>query len=408
MIPFPLFLALRYLRPRRTFASVVTLISVLGVLLGVAILMVVLAVMTGFGEMWTETILSFKPHLEVRHASGYIDDEGEVCERIEAADPRIVAVGPAIQTPVMVRHADRPIRTPIVLGFDADRAELLERIAARTVGRFDIHDRFCVMGQDLAFDLGVRSGDRILVYSPLNLVSPDELYLPEELTVVGVFDMGMRDYDSSFILTSLEVGRDLIGKFEGAQSVQIQVVNPHQVQAVAQTLRDTLGPEFRVQTWQEIDQVLFGALRTEKTMMFVLLVFITIVAVFCVTNTLIVVTIQKTHEIGLLKALGFSSRQLMGAFLLHGQLQCLAGTGLGVLSGWAVLRNLRAIVHFLTRWNLEVFPKEIYHFTEIPWKIIPQDVFLTVVFVYIFCALASLIPAWRAARMDPIVALRQE
>jgi len=407
MVPFPLFLALRYLRPRRNFASIVTIISVLGVLLGVAILVVVLAVMTGFGDEWREKILSFKPHLVVQHESGYIDEIEAVCSIVESADPRITAVCPAIQTPVMIRHGDR-IETPIVIGMDADRAFLVAKVAEKTIGRFDLTDRNCVMGVDLAYQLGLRRGSTVLVYSPLNLLSPDELYLPEELTVTGVFSMGMRDYDSIFVLTSLDVARDLVGKFDGAESVQIQVDNPERVQAVAAALREALGEEFRVQTWQEVDSVLFGALRTEKTMMFVLLVFIAVVAVFCVTNTLIVITVQKTHEIGLLKALGFSSPQLMGAFLLHGQIQCFAGTSLGVLTGWTVLRNLKGIVRFLTRWNIEVFPKEIYHFAEIPWKIIPQDVALTVASVYVFCAIASLIPAWRASKIDPVVALRQE
>lgn len=407
MPPFPLFLALRYLRPRRNFASIVTVISVLGVLLGVAILVVVLAVMTGFGDMWREKILSFKPHLVVQHDSGYIDAIDEACATIAGADPRITTVCPAIQTPVMVRHGER-IQTPVVIGLDPERAGQLARVADHTIGRFDLSDRNCVMGVDLAYELGVHYENKIFAYSPMNLVSPDELYLPEELTVTGVFDMGMRDYDSVFILTSLDVARDLVGKFGGAQSVQVQVANPEQVQTVAEAVQRALGEGFRVQTWQEVDSVLFGALRTEKTMMFVLLVFIAIVAVFCVTNTLIVITVQKTREIGLLKALGFSSRQLMAAFLLHGQVQCFAGTTLGVLTGWLVLRNLQGIVRFLTRWNIEVFPKEIYHFADIPWKIIPQDVALTVASVYVFCAIASLIPAWRAARMDPVVALRQE
>lgn len=407
MVPFPLFLALRYLRPRRNFASVVTIISVLGVLLGVAILVIVLAVMTGFGDMWREKILSFKPHLVVDHASGYIDEVDAACDTVERVDPRIVAVCPAIQTPVMVRHGDA-IQTPVVIGLDPDRAAMFDRVKERTRGRFDLTDRHCVMGADLAYELRITRQTDVLVYSPMNLISPDELYLPEELNVAGLFDMGMRDYDGVFILTSLDVARDLIGKLDGAQSIQIQVQNPEQVQDVADKLRDALGDNYRVQTWQEVDSVLFGALRTEKTMMFVLLVFIAIVAVFCVTNTLIVITVQKTHEIGLLKALGFSSRQLMGAFLLHGQVQCLAGTTLGVLAGWVALRNLNGIVRFLTRWNVEVFPKEIYMFTEIPWKIIPGDIALTVASVYVFCAVASLIPAWRAARMDPVEALRQE
>jgi len=408
MLPFPLFLALRYLKPRRNFTSVVTLISVLGVLLGVAILVIVLAVMTGFGDMWREKILSFKAHVVVSHASGYIEDIDEVCAVAEAADARITALCPSIQTPVMVRHNDI-IKTPVIIGLDPERAGMFDQVRQRTSGQFDITDRNCVMGADLAWELQINRQSELLVYSPLNLISPDELYLPDELQVSGVFDMGMRDYDSIFILTSLETARDLIGKIDdGAQNIQIQVENPEQVQEVASRLRAAFGPRYRVQTWQEVDSVLFGALRTEKTMMFVLLVFITIVAVFCVTNTLIVITIQKTNEIGLLKALGFSSRHLMGAFLLHGQIQCLAGTVLGVLTGWLTLRNLNGIVRFLTRWNVDVFPKEIYMFAEIPWKIVPGDIVLTVVSVYLFCALASLLPAWRASRMDPVKALRQE
>jgi len=265
----------------------------------------------------------------------------------------------------------------------------------------------CVVGSEVAYNLGVRKPGPILVYSPLNLMSKDELYLPLELEVTGIFTMGMYAYDSVFIFTSLDVARDLIGKTSGAMSIQIQVKNPETVRDVAAVLRQKLGYAYRVQTWQEIDKVLFDALRTEKTMMFVLLVFITIVAVFCVTNTLIVITVQKTHEIGLLKALGFSSRQLLMAFLLHGQIQCLVGTCLGVLSGWAVLRNLNGIVKWLTKWNIEVFPPEIYQFSEIPWQIVPQDVLITVASVYVFCALASLVPAWRAARMNPVDALRE-
>jgi lipoprotein-releasing system permease protein len=177
MLPFPLFLALRYLRPRRNFASIVTVISVLGVLLGVAILVVVLAVMSGFGDMWREKILSFKPHLVVQHASGYIDEIEAVAAAVEAADSRITGVCPAIQTPVMIRHDDR-IQTPVVIGLDAVRAPMVARIAAHTEGRFDQSDRQCVMGADLAYQLGLRYGSKVLVYSPLNLLSPVAVYLP--------------------------------------------------------------------------------------------------------------------------------------------------------------------------------------------------------------------------------------
>lgn len=143
-------------------------------------------------------------------------------------------------------------------------------------------------------------------------------------------------------------------------------------------------------------------------MMVILLMFITIVAIFCVTNTLIVLTVQKTHEIGLLKALGFSTRQVMGAFVLHGWIQCLIGTILGVGAAYLVLHNLQNLVVLLARFGVEVFPKSVYGLTQIPWRIILREVVDVAISVILFCTVASLLPAWRAARMDPVAALRKE
>ena len=405
---FPLYLALRYLRPHRGGVSTVAVIAVVGILLGVAVQMIVMAVMTGYGDLWNEKILSFKPHVTIQHESGLITDIDEVEATVRDASPEVVAVCPSAQTPVMVRNGDR-IQTPIAVGFDMDRPGVIDTIRDHMLaGSFDISDRNCVVGCGLAYTLGLGLGDKILVYSPLNLTNPDDLYLPEELTVAGVFDMGMRDYDSAFLLASLEVVLDLVGEFGGAQALQIQVSNPHDVYPPAVAIARALGPEYRVQTWQQADAVLFGALQTEKTMMFVLLVVISIVAVFCVVNTLIVVTLKKTREIGLLKALGFSGAKIVAVFVVMGQIQCVAGTILGALCGWGFLHRLNDIVGFLARHGRNVFPKEIYMFSDMPWKIVPEDLALTVVSVHVFCLLASLVPAWRAARMDPVVALRQE
>ena len=176
----------------------------------------------------------------------------------------------------------------------------------------------------------------------------------------------------------------------------------------AASISRELGPAYSVKTWKEVDSLMFNALSHEKTMMFVLLVFITIVAIFCVTNTLIVITVQKTNEIGLLKALGFPSRKIMGAFVWHGWIQCLIGTAAGEGAGLLVLHNLKNIVAWLTSINVEVFPKMIYGLNEIPWNTSFGELARIAIFVMVFCTLSSILPAYRAARLDPVDALRQE
>jgi len=244
----------------------------------------------------------------------------------------------------------------------------------------------------------------------MNLVTKDEVFLPERLTVTGIYDSGQRDFDSGFIITSIAVARDLMGLRSGVYSVHLKVSDPQNTAKFNAVVNDVrmLVPIYHVRTWQEIDSQLFNALAVEKNMMVILLMFITVVAIFCVTNTLIVLTVQKTDEIGLLKALGFSSRQVMVAFVLHGWIQCLIGTLLGIGAAYLILENLQGFVAFLSRLGVEVFPKDVYGLAQIPWRVIPREVVDVAVSVILFCTVASFLPAWRAARLDPVTALRKE
>ena len=408
-MPFPLFLAFKYLKPKRSFTSVVTVISVLGVVLGVAIVIIVRAVMTGFGDMWRDKILAFKPHAMVVPYEGVIHGEQELALAL-AAVPGVVAVSPGIEMRVLAEH-DRNVQAPMIVGIDPAQAaalhpELVERIVA---GAFNLDGDNIILGVDLARLLRVRVGDPLLVYSPMNLVARDEVYFPEELTVAGIFNMGQGSFDGNFIIGSLGLARDLMGMTDGAYALHVKTETPEHPESFGQTvqrLRLRLGPGYQVRTWQEVDRELFAALAVEKNMMVILLMFITIVAIFCVTNTLIVITVQKTHEIGLLKALGFSSRQIMWTFVLHGWVQCLAGTLLGIAAAYGVLHNLGRLVDGLARFGLQVFPKSIYGLDEIPWRVLPAEVVQVGLSVILFCTLASIVPAWRAARMDPVEALR--
>ena len=407
-MPFPLFLALKYLRPKRSFTSVVTLISVIGVVLGVAIIIIVRAVMTGFGDMWQEKILDFKPHITITPNGGVIENEEAVCRRLEQV-PGVTAASPGLETRVLVEHRRRVV-APLLVGTDPRRARQVMKLDTLVAGDFSLEGDAAVLGVDLAAELGVGVGDDILVYSPMNLVTKDEVYFPERLTVTGIFDSGQRDFDSGFIITSIAVARDLMGMRTGVYSIHLKVKDPQNTAAFTRVVNDVRArvPVYAVRTWQEIDSQLFNALAVEKNMMVILLMFITVVAIFCVTNTLIVLTVQKTDEIGLLKALGFSSRQVMGAFVLHGWIQCLVGTALGIGAALLILENLHALVDLLARCGVEVFPKSVYGLAEIPWRVVPREVVDVAVSVILFCTFASFLPAWRAARMDPVTALRKE
>lgn len=417
---FPFFLALRYLRPKRGVASVVTILSVLGVTIGVAIVIIVRAVFTGFGDTWQRKILDFKPHIVVRPAyRGTLEQPEALCARFDAL-PGVVACSPSIETRVLVEYNKR-ILAPILLGTDAERIRKMLPLAMHN-GTFDLSGEGVVLGVNMAAQLGIGVGDELLVYSPMNLVNKEEIYFPERLRVSGIYRTGQAEYDGGYVFVSLAVARDLAGVPSGANSVSLRVEKPLDLPSsptaaepgelydlVCRATEETLGPyRARVSTWQELDSLIFNAVATEKNMMTLLLIFISVVAIFCVVNTIIVITVQKTGEIGLLKSLGFSTRQLTMTFVLYGWIQCILGTALGIGLAFLVLHNLQNLVELLARFGVEVFPQEVYGLDALPWRVVPSEIGQVALMVVAFCALASLLPAWRAAALDPVEALRKE
>ncbi len=406
MLPFSLFLALKYLKPKRSFLSVVTIFSVLGVLLGVAILVIVLSVMTGFDNMWREKILSFKPHLTVTGRYGIIEDVEGLSQTVEGV-PGVTGVAGSVETRVMLQAHDR-VAAPILLGLDPARAADVSRIPEHMRQPFHIDGDYLVVGMDLAIRLGLRVGDTVLVHSPRSVMSREELHLPEELEVSGVFDLGMRDFDSGFVLADIGVARDLVGVDRGAFSLYVMTEDPFRFREMTERVMAVIGPDYHVESWQETDRLLFDALAHEKTVMFVLLAFITIVAIFCVTVTLIVIVVQKTPEIGLFKALGVPTWKILLGFLVHGWLQCLVGTLAGIGTGLLVLNNLNKIVDFLASMEITVFPKEIYGLAELPWEISASDLWQVGALVMAACTVTCMIPVLRAAVLQPVEAFRAE
>ena len=404
---FPLFLALKYLKPKRSVASVITVVSILGVMLGVAVVIIVRSVMTGFGDIWEEKILDFKPHVSLLPMQGnVIRGEDETAKKLRAV-PGGTCVTPEIDTRVLLSHRGR-VLAPVLVGVDGDDFTRAYRIGAPRAGTFDLEGDSIVLGATAARNLGVWVGDEVVVYSPKTLVARDEVFLPVKWKVVGIFSCGQHEYDSGYAVASLANVRDLMGMEHGVFAIHLKTdcpTNDEKFGKLLEDMRRETRDAMRFVTWREADREIFNALAVEKNMTALLLSLISLVAVFCVMNTLLVLTVQKTPEIGLLKAIGFRRLEIMKVFIVHGMIQCALGIVLGLCASWAVLANLQNIVEGLAKMGLEVFPASVYGLAAIPHRLIVTDVFWVVALVAVFGFLASFIPATIASFKDPVKAL---
>ncbi len=405
---FSLFLAFKYLKPKRSFLSVVTLLSLLGVTLGVAVLIVVLSVMTGFDETWRERILSFNAHVKVQEYGGIVRQPEKVLTALKKVNG-VTGAAPALEGLVFVQVGDNA-QPAQLRGIDPELEKTVSQVPKHMVeGQFSVGYGQVIVGRDLVLRMGLRLGSKLLIYSPQNFVSRDELRLPEELTVSGIFEVGMYEIDAGYVLTSLQTARSIYNVEQGVHSIQVMTADPMSAPYVARDIHKALGQFFEAQTWIDLNRQLFTALQTEKNMMFFLLIFITIVAAFGITNTLITLTVQKTHEIGLLKAIGFSNRRIVAIFLWIGMVQGVIGTGMGLGLGLLALKYRNELLNFISaQFRVDLLPKELYQLSQIPSHTTTSDVVTVCATVLVICTLAGLVPAWRAARLEPVEALRNE
>ena len=420
-LPFELFLALRYLRPKRTFVSVITLISVIGVMLGVAVLIVVISVMTGFDRQLREKLLGFSAHLTVHKYDDALGDYREWLQRV-AAHPAVKAVAPTLMGQVLLEtqptFGKPQVAAPVLRGIDPSYETNVSTLATSLIsGELIIDGDSIVIGSEMARSLRLSVGDHVSIYSPRHLQEmrekrgkADEVLIPpDDFTVRGIFDVGYFEYNANVILTSLRTAQglyDLRGKVHG---LHVMLRDPDQAPKVRAELRQLLGPDFGVNIWTEENPAILTAIAVEKKMMFYLLSVIVVVAAFGIMNSQITFVVQKTREIGMLKALGATRRQLMTLFLgqglIVGSIGIVAGLGLGLLL--VEIRN--PFMHFINRvFNVEVFPAAIYSFSELPAVKDGWDIARICGAAFILCILAGLAPAWNAGRLRPVDALRHE
>ena len=421
-LPFELFLALRYLRPKRTFVSVITLISVIGVMLGVAVLIIVISVMSGFDHQLRDKILGFNAHLKVfRTQMVPMPNYREVMKTV-TANHEVKAAAPFVMGQVLLQTEPpdgvQMAAAPWVRGIEPRYETNVSIVATNIVlGSFDVGGNGVLVGSDLAHNLRLDLGDRVAVYSPHNLQRMEkqrgqtnqEAILPEEFTVRGIFDVGYYEYDANVIITSLENAQELYRLDNSAHGLMVMVNNPFKVDEVRDQLYRELGPGYQISTWIEENSSILSALMVEKNVMFIVIFFTTVVAAFGIMNSLITFVVQKTREIGMLKALGAARSQVLWLFLSQGLVVgvvgVLSGFGLSMLA--VIYRN--EFLHFLrTTTHLELFPASIYGFTELPALLVPTDIALICGSALVMCLLAGLIPAWLASRLKPVEALRYE
>ena len=426
---FSLFLALRYLKPKRTFLSIITLISILGVTLGVMVLILVISVMTGFEKELIRKVVGFDAHLVISSNSNRPIDDWWAVQEIAEKQPEVVAVAPFVMGPVLVRYGNLNV-APKIKGIDPELESKVSNIQDFIkAGRLDLDGDKAVLGSELAALLGVKVGEKITLYSPENLdgvvqelnrmegegntqasVSDlKQMLLPVELEVTGIFESGRYLYDSEFLLVPLHIAQETYGLGGGAHGLSVKTKDPNRAIVVQEELNTALEPSVSALTWIDLNKQLFDAIRMERSVMFFLLLFIILVAAFGIMNTLITVTVQKTREIGIMKALGARTGQIISVFLAQGIVVGIFGTATGLLTGIGLVQYRNQVSHWLSStFGIEVFPREVYQFSEIPAEIVPQDVLIICISAFLICSLAALIPAWFAARLDPVKALRYE
>lgn len=415
---FEAFVAMRYLRGRRKnlFISLITLISVAGVSVGVIALIVVMSVMTGFDNALRDTIIGNRAHLVVEDPLGNMPDFGRVMEDIEALCQEIEASAPFVQVEALLKG---PLGQPtgaLIIGVDPQRETNVTQLAdnlttgnGRSFGRGRLpQEGEVVLGYLLAGRLRVGLGDEIEVVTARASVTPMYVRNVQSLwlTVSGISQAQMFEFDTVYAYVDLATAELLTGA-GSSRGVHCKLNDPFHAELVAEQIEN--GLTYSTTTWYESQQAFFEALRQEKFAMFIILVFIILVAAFNITSTLIMVVMEKRRDIGIMRTLGVSSESVLFLFVLEGLFIGLSGTAIGVLCGTLLAYNINPVATFLAGlFNIDLFNSQIYYFDKIPVAVVGRDVLWITVAAVFLTLLSTLYPAWSATRLRPVDALRYE
>jgi len=414
--PYELVLGWRYTRAGRAtrrngFISFISGVSMLGIALGVAALIIVLSVMNGFQREVRDRMLGVVSHIEIYAAGGGALPDAEGLRARLLAHPEVRGAAPFITAQallargedmkgVLVRGID-PAREPEVSALQDGQAGVLQRLVP---GQFQL-----VAGRDLAMAIGAVPGDLVTLISPSGQVTPaGALPRLKQMRLAGLFSSGHYEYDSALVLVHLDDAARLF-RLDGPGGLRVKLDDLHQARRVAAELQRELGPGFHVRDWTQQNRTWFAAVQVEKRMMFIILTLIVAVAAFNLVSTLVMTVTDKRADIAILRTLGASPRSIMGIFVVQGATVGVIGTFSGLALGLLVACNIDVIVPALEHlFNASFLPKDIYLISRMPSEPLASDIVPIVLISLVLAFVATLYPSWRASRVNPAEALRYE
>lgn len=412
--PLEIWIGLRYTGAKRRnhFISFISLISMLGIALGVAALITVLSVMNGFEQELRSRILGMASHASISGYQEPLQDWHRVAG-LALQHPEVVGVAPYVQGEVMLTQGKK-VSGALIRGILPTREPAVSTVGEHMrIGRLDdlqAGEYRIILGSELAYSLGARVGDSITVVTPQANFSPAGI-LPRlrRFRVVGIFEVGMYEYDRGIALVHMQDAARLFKLGDKVSGVRLRLVDLFQAPRVARELAKQLGGNLRVDDWTRQHANFFRAVQTEKRVMFVILTLIVAVAAFNIVSTLVMVVTDKRADIAILRTLGATPGVILRIFMIQGALIGVLGTALGLAGGIALAMNIETIVPAIEQaFGVQFMPADVYYISDLPSKINWPDVWQIGAVAFGLSFIATLYPAWRASRTQPAEALRYE
>jgi len=406
---FELFLGIKYLKAKRKqrFISVITLISILGVMVGVMALIVVLSVMNGFRADLMSKILGVNSHLLVLNLSGPFSDYRQV-EQDVGREEGVIAVTPFIFTQVMLNNGGN-VSGAVLRGIDPDSAgavigfkDMIKNGSLSSLAETADDFPAIIIGSELAKRIGANTGSLVTVISPEGKLTPlGRTPNTQRFKVSAIFDSGMYEYDASMIYISLTDAQNFLALGDKVTGIEVRVKDVYQADSVAKAIQERLGYPFWTKDWKVMNRSLFSALKLEKLTMFIILTMIVLVGALNIISTLVMVVMEKTRDVAILRAMGASAKSIMSIFMFQGLLVGVVGTIAGLACGLGICQ-------LLAKYKFISLPSDVYYISTLPVQVEIADVSFVAGAAVVISFIATLYPSWYASRLNPVESFRYE